>query len=77
MQIVKKLLYNILFSFSASKHFIHAEISDIVYPTIVEYFLVKREIVKIDSMQFGFMSGRSTTDAIFIVRQLQEKYQEK
>ena len=32
-----------------------------------------RKIVKIDSMQFGFMSGRSTTDAIFIVRQL-EKY---
>ena len=23
-------------------------------------------------MQFGFMPGRSTTDAIFIVRQLQE-----
>ena len=33
-----------------------------------------RKIVKIDSMQFGFMSGRSMTDAIFIVRQLQEKY---
>ena len=33
-----------------------------------------RKIVKIDSMQFGFMAGRSTTDAIFIVRQLQEKY---
>ena len=33
-----------------------------------------RKIVKIDSMQFGFMSGRGTTDAIFIVRQLQEKY---
>ena len=30
--------------------------------------------MKIDSMQFGFISGRSTTDAIFIVRQLQEKY---
>ena len=25
-------------------------------------------------MQFGFMPGRSTTDAIFIVRQLQEKF---
>ena len=33
-----------------------------------------RRIVKIDSMQFGFMAGRSATDAIFIVRQLQEKY---
>ena len=33
-----------------------------------------RKIVKIDDMQFGFMAGRSTTDAIFIVHQLQEKY---
>ena len=33
-----------------------------------------RNIVKIDSMQFVFMAGKSTTDAIFIVRQLQEKY---
>ena len=30
--------------------------------------------IKIDDMQFGFMPGRDTTDAIFIVRQLQEKY---
>jgi hypothetical protein len=33
-----------------------------------------RKIVKIDNMQFGFMAGKGTTDAIFIVRQLQEKY---
>ena len=33
-----------------------------------------RRIVKIDDMQFGFMPGRGTTDAIFIVRQLQEKF---
>ena len=33
-----------------------------------------RKIVRIDSMQFGFMPGKSTTDAIFIVCQLQEKY---
>ena len=33
-----------------------------------------RNIVKIDSMQFGFMAGKSAADAIFIVRQLQEKY---
>ena len=33
-----------------------------------------RGTVCIDSMQFGFMKGRRTTDAIFIVRQLQEKY---
>ena len=24
--------------------------------------------------QFGFMAGKGTTDAIFLVRQLQEKY---
>ena len=34
----------------------------------------ERKIVKIDNMQFGFMAGTGTTDAIFIVRQLQEKY---
>ena len=33
-----------------------------------------RSIVRIDDMQFGFMAGKGTTDAIFIVRQLQEKY---
>src|SRR6266853_4742151 len=30
-------------------------------------------ITTIDDMQFGFMPGKSTTDAIFIVRQVQEK----
>ena len=32
------------------------------------------DVVYIDDMQFGFMTGRGTTDAIFIVRQLQEKH---
>ena len=32
------------------------------------------EMVDIDVMQFGFVPGRGTTDAIFIIRQLQEKY---
>src|SRR5437899_2557988 len=32
-----------------------------------------RKTVKIDDMQFGFSSGKGTTDAIFIVRQVQEK----
>ena len=30
--------------------------------------------VEIDEMQCGFMLGCGTTDAIFIVRQLQEKH---
>ena len=33
-----------------------------------------RQIVEIDEMQCGFMSGHGTTDAIFIVHQLQEKH---
>ena len=33
-----------------------------------------KKILKTDSMQFGLMAGRSPTDAIFIARQLQEKY---
>ena len=33
-----------------------------------------RSIVKLDDMQFGFTPGKSTTDAIFIVRQIQEKF---
>ena len=32
------------------------------------------ETVNIDAMQFGFCMGRGTTVAIFILRQLQEKY---
>ena len=31
-------------------------------------------MINIDEMQFAFVPGRGTTDAIFIVRQLQEKY---
>ena len=33
--------------------------------------------VSIDNMQFGFMPGKGTTDAIFIMRQVQEKHQSK
>ena len=33
-----------------------------------------RQVVSIDDSQFGFVPGRCTTDAIFVVRQLQEKY---
>ena len=33
-----------------------------------------RQVMSIDDSQFGFVPGRGTTDAIFVVRQLQEKY---
>ena len=33
-----------------------------------------RQVVLTDDSQFGFVPGRGTVDAIFIVRQLQEKY---
>ena len=45
---------------------------------IVERVLERiRESVNIDSMQFGFMPGRETTDALFVVRRMQEKYRDK
>ena len=47
--------------------------------TIVERVLERkiRELVHIDSMQFGFMPGRGTTDALFVVRRMQEEYRNK
>ena len=33
-----------------------------------------RQVVTIVESQFGFVSGRGTTDAIFVICQLQEKY---
>ena len=33
-----------------------------------------RQLVSIDNSQFGFVPGRGTTDAIFVVRQLQEMH---
>ena len=43
---------------------------------IVEEVLVKilREIGTIDDMQFGFMPGRGTIDALFTLRRIQEEY---
>ena len=43
---------------------------------ILERVLEKRirERVTLDEMQFGFRSGRGMIDAIFIVRQMQEKF---
>ena len=33
-----------------------------------------RQVVTIDESQFVFVPGRGTSDAIFVIRQLQEKY---
>ena len=35
---------------------------------------LKRQLVSNDYSQLGFLPGRGTTDAIIVVRQLQEKY---
>ena len=43
-----------------------------VLERIVDYLI--RQLVSIDHSQFVFIPGRGTTDAIFVVRQLQEKY---
>ena len=37
----------------------------------------KEDQMSIDNMQFGFMPVKGTTDAIFIMRQVQEKHQAK
>ena len=36
-----------------------------------------RTLINLNKMQFGFMPGKRTMDAIFIVRRMQEKYQKK
>jgi len=36
-----------------------------------------RQQIEVDDMQFGFMKGKGTTDAIFTVRQMQENFRVK
>ena len=36
-----------------------------------------RALVEVDDMQFDFMPGRGTTNALFIVRRMQEEYRVK
>ena len=46
---------------------------------IVEKVLERRMrcMVKVDKMQFGFMPGKGTIDAVFILRRLQEEHLDK
>ena len=46
---------------------------------IVEWVLERRmqTLVNLNEMQFGFMPGKGTVNAIFIVRRMQEEYQKK
>jgi len=46
---------------------------------VVEWIFEGRiqQQIDIGNMQFGFMKGKGTTDAIFIVRQMQEKFRAK
>ena len=46
-----------------------------VFERVIEKYI--RDAVNIDNMQFGFMPGKGTTDAIFIARQVQEKFLRK
>ena len=43
---------------------------------VLQSFIVKRvrDKVQIDGMKFGFRLGRGLTDAIFIVRQIKERF---
>ena len=44
---------------------------------VVERIFEHRIRQQIDDMQFGFMKGKATTDAIFMARQMQENFRVK
>ena len=46
-----------------------------VFKRVIENLL--RDKVDIGSMQFGYMPGKGTTDAIFVVGQVQERFMDK
>ena len=46
-----------------------------VVEKIFEYRI--RQQIELDDMQFGFMKGKGTTDAIFMARQMQENFRVK
>jgi hypothetical protein len=46
-----------------------------LWEMIIEHHL--RGVTNVTENQFGFMSGRSTKEAIFLIRQLMERYREQ
>jgi hypothetical protein len=46
-----------------------------LWERIIEHRL--RGVTNITEKQFGFMPGRSTMEAIFLIRQLRERYREQ
>ena len=81
-----RFLWKLLFVLSASFYKVKVDASDRVYQRwlkLIEHVMkclertvegVLRPIVSISGTQFGFVPWRGTIDAIFMVRQLQEKY---
>jgi len=53
----------------------HAEHAMKVLERIFEHII--RQQIEVDDMQFGFMKGKGTTDAIFTVRQMLENFRVK
>jgi len=50
---------------------------DITESNCLKAVMGKVTVYHIDDMQFGFMKGKGTTNAIFIARQMQEKFRAK
>ena len=46
-----------------------------LWERVIEHRL--RAITRVSVNQFGFMPGRSTMEAIFLIRQVMERYREK
>ena len=46
-----------------------------LWERVIEHRL--RAITRVSMNQFGFMPGRSTTEAIFLIRQVMKRYREK
>ena len=51
-------------------HIFHA------FKVMERVLLVRLMGLVVDRIQMGFLPGRSTTDAVFVVRQVQERYGE-